>query len=115
VRTSAFIWLQKLEPGFYRCSRPKQDLLCQVIAGLLWLSLDLPDDPTKEELDALAEQLVAGIAAGSDEITVVAELIRFQSKCFCKPPNISSITTLARRMISTVNGCNAVYCSKPQV
>jgi hypothetical protein len=107
MRTRAFLYSRNGEHELYRRYRQKRDLLREVIAGFLWISLDLPDDTTGEELDAIAEQLVVDITGGSDETTVIAELMQFQCKCFCKAPNLSNITSLARRAISTVNGCNA--------
>jgi hypothetical protein len=83
---------------------PRALILDQVVAGILWMSLDLPEDTSREELEALAHQLVARIRAGSAESAIETELTLLHSERFCRHADASIIRCLVRRAANIVSG-----------
>src|SRR5580658_3288195 len=43
---------------------PRLEILDEVVAGFLWMQLDLPEDTSRSELESFAHRLVAHIRAG---------------------------------------------------
>ena len=86
----------------HRRYAPKRNVLLEVVAGFLWLYLDLPADLTREELDMAAEQLVSNVLANGEEMALVAELARIQCNQFCGVANQRNLEFLARRTLSLV-------------
>jgi len=83
---------------------PRSDILDEVVAGLLWMTLDLPQDASRAELEAFAHQLVARIRFGASETAIESEIIFLQSGQLDRPANHDAIHTLAGRIMSTVRG-----------
>ena len=83
---------------------PRQDILDEVVAGLIWMKLDLPGDASRQEIQSFAHGLVSRIGSGGDESAIVAEIAVMQSRQFGRPANLPMIRDLARRAIQAVNG-----------
>jgi hypothetical protein len=79
-------------------------LLDQVVAGLLWMSLDLPEDVSRREMEMLAHQLVLRIRAGADETALERDVALLQLEQFSRPPNPAAIRDLVRRALNAVSG-----------
>jgi hypothetical protein len=80
------------------------EILDEVIAGFLWLHLDLPDDVSRSEIETFARRLVARINIEADETAIQSELVLFQRNQFCRPINMDVARNLARRSIAAVKG-----------
>ena len=82
----------------------RSDMLQEVVAGFLWMQLDLPEDVRREEIDNFAHHLVARIRAGADEDSVERELAILQCGQLCRPLNRLALRALARRARAAVKG-----------
>jgi len=91
--------------GFRRIKfHPRQEILDEVVAGLLWMQLDLPRDVSREEIEDFAHRLVSRIRGGAPEASVAAEIAALQSGHFCRPANLPVIRALAQRSMQAVRG-----------
>ena len=83
---------------------PRLEILDEVVAGLLWMQLDLPDDTTREEMESFARRLVSRIRMGAGEAAIAVEIAGLQSGQLGRPANLPFIRDLACRAISVVSG-----------
>ena len=81
---------------------PRAGILDEVIAGLLWMSLDLPADVSRLELESFAHHLVIQIQAGAAESEIEQEIAALQSGQLCRPANPEMIQGLVLRAIGAV-------------
>lgn len=81
---------------------PRLDILDEVVAGLLWIQLDLPADATRQEIEHFACHLVARIRGEASEATIEGELAALQSVRFGRPVNRANIRDLVRRAMRAV-------------
>jgi hypothetical protein len=93
--------------------QPRLEILDEMVAGLLWLQLDLPGDVGRDEIQDLAHQLVSRIRNGVPETSIAAEIATVQSGQFCRPANLPVIRELTRRSIEAVEGAGASTLAKP--
>ena len=82
----------------------KPDLMDQVVAGMLWMSLDLPEDVSRGEMETIAHQLVLRIRARFDQGALEREIASLQREQFCRPPNFTAIRAVIARAVGAVNG-----------
>lgn len=82
--------------------KPRCDILKEVIAGSIWMQLDLPEDVSRSELETFAHDLVSRINADASENAVENDLGALQADQFCKPIRANVIRELARLTILTV-------------
>jgi hypothetical protein len=83
---------------------PRLDLLDEVVAGLLWLQLDVPGDVSRGEIEDVAHLLVTRIQDNAGEDAIESELVVLQSLQFCRPANRTLLRQLARRLMLAVRG-----------
>jgi hypothetical protein len=83
---------------------PRAGILDEVVAGLLWMTLDLPRDVSRPELENFAHQLVARIKFGASEIAIETQIAFLQSNQLGRPVDPEAIHGLANRVISAVRG-----------
>jgi hypothetical protein len=83
---------------------PRSDILDEVVAGLLWITLDLPQDVSRAELETFAHQLVARIRFGASQIAIESEITFLQSGQLGRPANHDAIQALAGRVMNAVRG-----------
>ena len=83
---------------------PRMDLLGEVVAGLLWMQLDLPDDTTRDEMEKLAHRLVLRIQGGAGDAAIAVEIAGLQNSQLGRPANLPLIRDLACRAIAIVQG-----------
>jgi len=83
---------------------PRADILDEVVAGLLWMALDLPQDVSRPELEIFAHQLVARIGFGASVCAIESEIGFLQSQQLGRPANHDAIHELAARIFGTVKG-----------
>jgi hypothetical protein len=83
---------------------PRASILDEVVAGLLWMTLDLPQDVSRPELEIFAHQLVARIRFGASECAIESEIAFLQSEQFGRPANRDAIRDLAGRVLGAVKG-----------
>jgi hypothetical protein len=81
---------------------PRADILDEVVAGLLWMTLDLPADASRRELEAFAHHLVARIKFGAGEAIVESEIAFVQSGQLGRPVNQDAVHDLAGRILCAV-------------
>ena len=81
---------------------PRADILDEVVAGLLWMALDLPQDVSRPELELFAHQLVARIRFGASEDAIENEIAFLQCDQLGRPANRDTIHELAGRVIGAV-------------
>ncbi len=81
---------------------PRLDLLDEVVAGLLWLQMDVPGDVSRGEIEEIAHQLVTRIRANTGEDVIESELLVLQGLQFCRPANRALLQALARRLVRVV-------------
>jgi hypothetical protein len=98
--------LDRAAPNRWRKIRfqPRLDVLDEVVAGLLWVQLDLPDDISRVEIESVARRLVARIKADGDQTAIENELTILQRDQFCRPANQAAIRDLAQRSMMAVKG-----------
>ena len=80
------------------------DLMDQVVAGFLWMSLNLPEDVSRREMEDVAHQLVLRIRANTDRTVLERAVALLQLEQFCRPPNFVAIRDVVCRAVSAVNG-----------
>ena len=80
------------------------DLMDQVVAGLLWMSLDLPDDVSRREIETLAHHLVLRIRTNVAPPALEQDIALVQLEQFSRPPNFSAIRDVVRRAVHAVHG-----------
>jgi len=90
--------------GGKRRFKPRCDILNEVVAGLIWIQLDLPENVSRYELETFAYRLVQRIIANASVRAVEEELTFLQRDQFCRPVKEAVIRELARRTISAVKG-----------
>jgi hypothetical protein len=86
---------------------PRLEILDEVVAGFLWMQLDLPEDITRPELESFAHRLVTVIQAGGDEADIAARITGLQCGQFCRRADFAAIDELARRAIAAVKATHA--------
>jgi hypothetical protein len=70
----------------------------------LWMSLNLPEDVSRREMETIAHQLVLRIRARLPQVALEREIAMLQLEQFCRPPNFATIREVARRAANAVNG-----------
>ena len=75
-----------------------------MIAGLLWMALDLPPDVSRPELESFAHKLVAHIRFGSGAPAIESEIAFLQCEQLGRRANRDAIRELAIRIVATVKG-----------
>jgi hypothetical protein len=91
--------------GFRRIKfHPRQEILDEVVAGLLWMQLDLPRDVGRDEIETFAHRLVTRIRGGANESAIIADIAGLQSHQFCRPADLPVIRDLAQRSMMAVRG-----------
>lgn len=85
-------------PGRVRYN-PRRDLTDEALAGLLWMSLDVPEDTTLDEMKSVAQQLGQLIRCGAGEALVESQLDYWQRLHFCRFVKADQLRALARRAI----------------
>jgi hypothetical protein len=84
------------------CSRA--DILEQIVVGILWMSMDLPEDASRQELENLAHHLVTQIRTGTAETAIATELALLQAEQFCGRSNEAAIRSVVGRVVHIVRG-----------
>ncbi len=74
----------------------------EVVAGLLWMALDLPQDVSRPELEGFAHRLVSCIRIGASEAAVEREITGLQSGQLGRPANPAAIHRLTGRVMDAV-------------
>ena len=85
-----------------RHGRPdrRQRLANEVVAGFLWMSLDLPDDTNLHEIKQLALDLGQRIRSGGNESVIAAQLEYVQRNQFCRPVDPARLMVVAKRAVA---------------
>jgi len=81
---------------------PRSDILDEVIAGFIWMDLNLPDDASLPELESFAHRLIARIRSNASQAAVESELTVLQKVQFCGAADPAVIRSLASRFIAIV-------------
>jgi hypothetical protein len=84
---------------------PRASILDEVVAGLLWMSLDLPQDVSRPELESFARQMVSRIRFGASDSAIESEIAFLQSEQLGRPANHEAIRDLTDRIMHAVKGC----------
>ena len=74
----------------------------EVVAGLLWMALDLPQDVSRFELEDFAHRLVSRIRFGASEAAVEREIVGLQCSQLGRPANPPAIHRLTGRVMDAV-------------
>jgi len=83
---------------------PRSDILDEVIAGFIWMDLNVPDDASLPELESFAHRLIARIRSNPNQAAVERELTVLQKIQFCRAVDPAVIRNLASRSIAIVMG-----------
>ena len=83
---------------------PRASILDEVVAGLLWMTLDLPQDVSRPELETFAHQLVTRIKFGASEAMVESEIAFLQSDQFGRRADHDAIHGVTGRVMNAVRG-----------
>lgn len=94
----------RLTPAHRTKFNPRAGILDEVVAGLLWMALDLPQDVSRPELESFAHQLVARIRFGASETMIESEIAFLQSDQLGRPANHDAIHGVAGRVMNAVRG-----------
>ena len=80
----------------------QQGVLCEAVASLLWMSLSLPDDISRDEIEASADDLIRAMVYGAGEAAIEQKLKWLQSEQFAMPVNSLAIKQLVRRVCDLI-------------
>ena len=80
----------------------KADVLGEVVAGLIWMHLSLPEDASRGEVEKCAAGLVRAADYGAAESALEQMLRRLQAEQFAGPVNSLTIKLLARRALDAI-------------
>jgi hypothetical protein len=83
---------------------PRADVLDEVVAGFLWMQLNLPERVSRGEIQQFAHRLVEQIKARANQSDVEREIRNLQYRQFCRPADPVAISDLARRALIAVTG-----------
>ena len=78
------------------------DLMDEVVAGLLWMHLKVPQDASRDEVQDQAHDLVRRIRAGAPQSAIADCLRSLQLDWLCEFPNMPAIRELAQRVMGVV-------------
>ena len=81
---------------------PRRNLLCEVVAGFLWLALEIPKEFSKEDVEDIALRLIARIRAGSTAAQLEQEMLTLQRSLLHRFGNAQNIHLIAPRLLSAV-------------
>jgi hypothetical protein len=81
---------------------PRREILDEVVAGFLWMQLNLPEDVSRDELEAFARRLIVRIAAGASQAATESEIAALQRSQFCRPVDPATVCSLAMRSMAAV-------------
>ncbi len=81
---------------------PRLEILDEVVAGIFWMSLDLPEDASRDEMEEFARHLAHRVRSGAGESAIAAEIDFLQRGQFCRPLDSARAVELARRAIAIV-------------
>lgn len=73
------------------------NVLREIIAGYIWLYLNVPNDASSAEIEEYAGILINRIRSGASEDTLVSEMRALQVQRLCQISNVSSISSLIKR------------------
>ena len=86
---------------------PRSDILDEVIAGFIWMDLNLPEDVSLPELERFAHRLIARIRSNASQAAVESDLAVLQKVQFCGAVDPAVIRSLASRSIAIVRASQA--------
>ncbi len=89
-------------PAASRMAMRQQGILCEAVASQLWMSLTLPDDISRDEIEACADDLIRAMAYGAGEAAIEQKLKWLQAEQFAMPVNSLVIKQLVRRVCELV-------------
>lgn len=89
-------------PAANRMAMRQQGVLCEAVASQLWMSLSLPDDISRDEVEASADDLIRAMVYGAGEAAIEQKLKWLQSEQFAMPVNSLVIKQLVRRVCDLV-------------
>ena len=72
--------------------------------GFFWMTLDLPPDASRPELETFAHHLVTLIQAGAGESQIEGQIALLQSRQLCRPARPEIIRALVQRTMTAVRG-----------
>ena len=104
IAPQSFAPVRRTAPAHRTKFNPRADILDEVVAGLLWMALDLPQDVSRPELEDIARQLVARIRFGAGKSAIEDEIVFLQSEQLGRPADRDAIQELAGRVIGAVKG-----------
>ena len=81
---------------------PRRNLLCEVVAGFLWMALEIPKEFSKEDVEDIAIRLIAKIRAGSTASQIEQEMLALQRSRLHRFGNVQNIHLIAPRLLSVV-------------
>jgi hypothetical protein len=81
---------------------PRHTILNEVIAGFLWMDMDLPQDVSRDEIEDLARRLISSIEAKADEHVIEGALVHFQRNQLYKSTKPLNLRKLAQRAVVAV-------------
>lgn len=88
--------------GWHARYSPRRELLDEVLAGFLWMSLDPPEETSIDELKIVARKLAMNIRAGAREDDVSHQLERLQKSYFSRKPRPEVLRAIAKVSIGLV-------------
>jgi hypothetical protein len=74
----------------------------EVLAGHLWMRLDVPTDASRGELERHARELIAQIGDDDSQAAVEQRIRVLQVQKLCRPVNLASVSELAKESIAVV-------------
>jgi hypothetical protein len=81
---------------------PRYQIMVEIVAGWLWLSLHLPSDLQRQEVEDIAKRLIFRIQGGADPLAVTADLARIQNVQFQETVMLAPLRALAARLADFV-------------
>ena len=88
---------------------PRAEILKEVVAGLLWMAFDPPEDTPRSELESIAAHLIGRIQSHACRHVIEAEIRHVQRHQFCRISPPAFVTQLVERMTALVEKNGAAY------
>ena|SRR5438067_1512461 len=82
--------------------RPRRDVLCEVVAGFLWIALEIPEEASREEVEGVASVLIENVKADCGEGRVEEEVLRLQRFQLCRSGDPERVRAIVPQLMSAI-------------
>ena len=81
---------------------PRRDLLCEIVAGLLWIALEIPEEFSRKDVEAVARSLIGKVKAGCGVERIEQEMLRLQRFQLCRIGEADRHRAVVQRLVAAI-------------